>query len=440
MLATLTTSRAWWGKAQWNEVYRPPSIVHRLRNMPGNKWGLATLPPAGRIGDKIYPMMSLYLQLLLFMLLRTVFNTAYRMIYPFLNIFARGLGMELSTLSALVGLRAFLGVGAPLISSLADQRGRKFGMLTGIACFGIGMTVIALFPSPLTFGIALLLGLIGKYLFDPSMQAYLGDRIAYAQRGLALAITEVGWSLAFLIGIPLMSWLIARFGWKAPFPTLLFAAVLMFLTITLLISDHDPHHSPANHPWAYFGHVLHDTPTLAAISIALWASAANELINLIFGVWLEDTFQMQILALGAASAVIGLSELSGEGLVALVTDRIGKPRALQLGLIGNVLASLALPLLGKTQSGALIGLFFFYITFEYVMVSHVPLMTEMRPNARATTMAFNLSGHSVGRAIGAFLSAWIYMRWGFQTITLIAALFNLFALLALKKVQASQRV
>jgi DHA1 family inner membrane transport protein len=149
---------------------------------------------------------------------------------------------------------------------------------------------------------------------------------------------------------------------------------------------------------------------------------------------------MQILALGAASAVIGLSELSGEGLVALVTDRIGKPRALELGLIGNVLASLALPWLGRTPGGALTGLFIFYITFEYVMVSHVPLMTEMRPNARATTMAFNLSGHSIGRALGAFLSAWMYMRWGFQTITLIAALFNLFALLALKQVQASKRV
>jgi predicted MFS family arabinose efflux permease len=384
--------------------------------------------------------MSLYIQLFLFMLLRTVFNTAYRMVYPFLNVFARGLGIELSALSALVGLRAFLGIGAPLVSSLADQRGRKFGMLAGIALFGTGMAAVALFPSPLTFGIALLSGLIGKYLFDPSMQAYLGDRIAYAQRGLALAITEVGWSLAFLLGIPLMSWLIARFGWQAPFPTLFFAAVLMFLTITLLISDHDPHHHPADHPWAYFGHVLRDPPTLAAISIALWASAANELVNLIFGVWLEDTFQMQILALGAASAVIGLSELSGEGLVALVTDRIGKPRALQLGLIGNVLASLALPWLGRTPGGALTGLFLFYITFEYVMVSHVPLMTEMRPNARATTMAFNLSGHSIGRALGAFLSAWMYMRWGFQTITLIAALFNLFALLALKQVQASKRV
>ena len=51
----------------------------------------------------------------------------------------------------------------------------------------------------------------------------------------------------------------------------------------------------------------------------------------IFGVWLEDSFDLQIAALGAASAVIGLSELGGEGLVAAFVDRLGKPRAIGLG-------------------------------------------------------------------------------------------------------------
>lgn len=379
-------------------------------------------------------------KLFFFTLLRTVFNTAYRMIYPFLGIFARGLGIEAETLSVLVGARSFLAIGIPLISSVADQRGRKFGMVVGIALFALGMALFTFFPSLPTFGLALLLGLLGKYLFDPSMQAHIGDRVSYSQRGLALAITEIGWSLAFILGIPAMSWLIAHFGWKAPFPALLIAAAGMLWAVLIFIPDHDPHPRAATHPWAHFAHVLKDVPTLAAISIAIWASAANELVNLIFGVWLEDTFHLKILALGAASAVIGISELSGEGLVALLTDRIGKPRALLLGLAGNLLAALALPFLGRNQGGALIGLFLFYITFEYVMVSHVPLMTEMRPDARATTMAFNLSGHSIGRALGAFLSTWLYTHFGFSTVTLIAALFNLFGILALQGVQRGRKV
>ena len=177
--------------------------------------------------------------------------------------------------------------------------------------------------------------------------------------------------------------------------------------------------------------VLTNVPALAGISIALWASAANELVNLIFGVWLEDSFGLKIAALAGASAVIGISELTGEGLVALTTDRLGKPRALVLGLSGNALAALLLPIVGTTQAGALIGLFLFYITFEYVMVSHIPLMTEVMPGARATVLSFNLAGHSLGRMIGALLATFIYQQFGFLPVSLLAVIFNLFALVAL---------
>jgi predicted MFS family arabinose efflux permease len=177
--------------------------------------------------------------------------------------------------------------------------------------------------------------------------------------------------------------------------------------------------------------VLTSLPALAGVSIGLWASAANELVNLIFGVWLEDSFGLKIAALAGASAVIGISELSGESLVALTTDRLGKPRAVMLGLIGNILAALLLPIVGRTQMGALIGLFLFYITFEYVLVSQIPLMTEVMPGTRATLLSFNVTGQSLGRMIGALLATFIYSHFGFLPVTLIAILFNGFALLAL---------
>jgi predicted MFS family arabinose efflux permease len=63
-----------------------------------------------------------------------------------------------------------------------------------------------------------------------------------------------------------------------------------------------------------------------------------------------------------------------------------------------------LPFIGQTQTGALIGLFLFYITFEYVMVSHIPLMTELVPSARVTMLSMNVTGHAIGRALGAFLA------------------------------------
>jgi len=243
-------------------------------------------------------------------------------------------------------------------------------------------------------------------------------------------VTEGAWSLAFVAGVPLMGWLIARFGWNAPFPLLAGLGLVMFLVIWWVVPRSDPS-APTVASVKNVRAVLTNLPALAGISIALWASAANELVNLIFGVWLEDSFGLKIAALAGASAMIGLSELSGEGLVALTTDRLGKPRALALGLIGNILASLLLPIVGRTEIGALVGLFLFYITFEYVLVSHIPLMTEVMPTARATLLSFNVTGHSLGRMIGALVATFVYERFGFLPVTLIAILFNVFALLAL---------
>jgi predicted MFS family arabinose efflux permease len=369
------------------------------------------------------------------MFLRTILNTAHRMVYPFLSVFARGLGVDISTMSLLMTVRALFGATSPLFAPIADQRGRKFGMSLGIIVFILGVGLVAVHPTFWALAAALILAMIGKYMFDPSMQAYFGDRIPYGQRGTALAITEVAWSTSFIVGIPVMGYLISKFGWSAPFPVFTVLGLVVFAVIWKIVPNEDTHHKLTNDSRAGYRAVFTSIPALAGISIAMCASAGNELVNVIFGVWLEDSFGLKIAALAGASAVIGISELSGEGLVALTTDRLGKPLALTLGLIGNALASLLLPFIRQTQIGALVGLFLFYITFEYIVVSHIPLMTELVPSARATMLSVNVTGHSLGRALGAFLATIIYQQFGFMFVAFTAVLFNVAAFLALRRMQ-----
>ncbi len=379
--------------------------------------------------------MKLKLQIAFFILVRMVMNTSYRMAYPFLGVFARGLGVDVTSLSLVISSRSFVGMFSPLVSSVSDHRGRKFGMIVGLSLFVLAAGLVAVYPTFTTLCVSLILALIGKFLFDPAMQAYLGDRVSYAQRGLALSVTELGWSFAFIMGIPLVGLLISRYGWSAPFPIFALLGMILLIGAWYIIPNEDPHHERSNGLWANFKTVLTHRSFLAALSIAIWANAANEMVNLIFGVWLEDRFALKIAALGAASAVVGISELSGEGLVALFTDKLGKPRALLLGLVASAISALSLPFLGRSEVGALIGLFFFYITFEFVMVSHVPMMTEVLPEARGTVMSFNLTGHSIGRGIGALLATFVYHAFGFTAVTGLACLFYIFGILALFEMQ-----
>jgi DHA1 family inner membrane transport protein len=307
-------------------------------------------------------------------------------------------------------------------------------MLLGVGLVTLGAGLVALRPSVVTFAAALLFGILSKSLFDPAVHAYFGDRTAYEQRGTAVAVIEMAWSMAFIAGVPAMGLLIARFGWQAPFPVLAILGLGMLAVIWRLIPEDGgiKNSAPA---LSNMHAVLNSIPALAGILIALWASAANEVVNLVFGVWLADSFGLQITALAGATAVIGLAELGGEGLVATVTDRIGKPRAVAAGLLANILASASLPWIGRTETGALAGLFLFYISFEFLVVSQLPMMTEVVPAARATAIALNSIGFGIGRSVGALLSTFLYARFGFGVVTITAVLFNGLALLALAEMQ-----
>ncbi|HET9909443.1 MAG TPA: MFS transporter, partial [Anaerolineales bacterium] len=305
-----------------------------------------------------------YLKLASYMLIRLVINTAYRMIYPFLSVFARGLGVEISVISGLVANRAIAGAVEPFLFPFIETRGRKFGMLLGLGLFVLSMGLVAVWPNLTTFGIALVFSLVGKSIFDPSLTSYVADHISYEIRGKAIGILEFAWSLAFIIGVPVAGFMIARASWSAPFRVLAVLGFLAFIYIVFTLTDSE---KPVHHADGIFGNVkqIFTTPTvLIAFSIGLLVTAANEVVNLMFGVWLEDSFKLQIAALAGASAVIGLSELGGEGFVALFVDRIGKVRAAGYGIVANCLAALLLPIIGRTQLGALTGLFLFYITFE----------------------------------------------------------------------------
>ncbi len=351
---------------------------------------------------------SLKLQVLVFILIRTLMNTSVRMVYPFLPAIGRGLGVEIGLLSRAIMLRSASGIFGPFLATIADTRGRKTGMVLGVLVFTSGMALMLFRPSFITFTVMLFISILGMFAFLPAMQAYLGDKVPYERRGLVLALTEFSWSLSFIFGIPVVGFLIIRGGWLAPFPFFTIAGGIAVAGLAWMLPGNKPAGDGGMQMWKNLEKVFTFAPALAGITIGFAISVANEMVNLMFGVWLEGTFGVQIGALAAASVVIGISELTGEGLVGGTTDRIGKRRAVGIGIILNCLVAGLIPILGSSLAGALVGLFCFYLTFEFTIVSAIPLMTEIMPAVRATMMAAFISSTSLGRALGDWIAPALY--------------------------------
>lgn len=361
-------------------------------------------------------------QLLVATLVRLVVNTAHRMIYPFLPEFSRGLGVAPEQIALVLSVRAGLGMTAPLFGLIPARLGNKRAMLIGIGVFCLGMALIGLFASYPLFFAAILLVALSKFIFDPAMQAYLSERTPYTQRGLVIAATELGWSGAYLVGVPLVGLMIGAFSWRAPFLPLMGLGVITGAALWLAFPRTAGRPATASEtPRPRLTSLWRNPTVVGALSTGLLISLSNESLNAVYGRWMEDTFHLSVVALGTTTLAIGLAELAGEGLVMGLADRLGKRRAILLGLFASTLAFLALPVMsGWGLPFALTAFVLVYITFEFTMVATIPMVTELVPEARAQVMSLNMAGQGAGRMLGVALGSWLF-NFGFAWNSLAAA-------------------
>jgi predicted MFS family arabinose efflux permease len=365
---------------------------------------------------------------------RLLLNTSRRFIYPFAPALSRGLGVPLPAITSLIALNQATGLLSPVFGPLGDHWGYRIIMLAGLGMLTVGMTASGILPYYGVLVVAVFLAGLGKSLYDPALQAYVGERVPYHHRGRVIGIIEFSWAGSTLIGIPLVGLLIARWGWQAPFLVLGGLAVLSVVALAIVIpadGRRQPRARPTTGFWEAWRILKRERAALGALGFIFLVGLANDNLFVVYGIWLEEHFALSIVALGTATTVIGVAELTGEGLTATVSDRIGLKRATIIGLILSTLSYALLPLIGHNLPAALLGLFLTFITFEFTIVTSFSLFTEVLPQARGTMMSSLLAATGVGRVIGALIGGPIWLAGGILAVGFASAAFSFLALVCL---------
>lgn len=374
---------------------------------------------------------------------RLVINIGHRIAYPFLPAIARGLGVPLQSAGILITLLLATGLLSPLLGPLSDRLGRRRLVVAGMVIVAAGATLIGTARAgalPVVAAGFIFLGL-GKVTFDPSLRAYLGDRIPYQRRGRALAITELSWAGGLLIGAPAAGWLIARAGWRAPYAAVAGLALAGAIAVRLVL--------PGNHERGGRGAgaitvrqalqvVLQRPPAIAALAVTALIMLAHELLFVVYGTWMETNFGLSLGTLGLATAVVGAGELFGELGAGGLVDRLGKRRAIAIGLALTAASYLIWPLTARSLVPALISLFALLFFFEFTFVATLPLVTELVPQARATMVSLNGTVDHLGRSLGALVALPLWSLaglWGNGLAAGVATLLAMILLLALVRTE-----
>lgn len=362
---------------------------------------------------------------------RFLLNTLLRIVYPFAPAFARGLGVPVATIYFLVSLRNLIGLFSPMFAALPERYGRRVVMSVGMAVFSVAALLVAGVPAVWSLGVALVIGGAVKVIYDPAMQSYLGDAVPYAQRGKALSVTEFGWSGAFLLGAPLTGWLIAHQGWPAPFLWLglaaLPAAVLLFRALP-----------PAAHGrrgaagLGYTWQMLRRYPIIWAAALYMMLTlVAQETLFIVYGDWMESSFNLSLTGLGFATTLIGVAEMGGEATAGWSVDRFGKrPVVILCGLLCAI-TFVIIPFSTGSLTASLVAMFALFFTFEIAVVGAIPLLTEIVPSARGAVMAMSLGAMAAGRTIGSVVGPFVWQRAGLAGNATVAAVMMLLAVVVL---------
>ena len=374
---------------------------------------------------------SLTIQVITATLLKLLLNTGRRFIYPFAPALSRDLAVPLSGITTIIATSQAVSLLGLFSGPLADRIGYRLMMQAGLAMLALGMLICGLLPDYWPLFLGLVIASFGKTVFDPAIQAFIGQTVPFEKRGRVIGLLEMSWAGSTLLGIPAFALIIDRAGFRASFLLLALLGAVGWLSIARIIPSRQAETSAPGQR-AAMGPSLKilftSRPAVGMLAYGFWISLANDSLFVIYGAWFEQAFLASILTLGFSTIAIGSAELLGESLTALLGDRLGLKRATVIGLLLSSTAYFFLPLIGTTLPLAMFALFLIFLCFEFTMVTSFSLCTELLPDRRATMMAGFYATAGIGRMMGVMVGGFLW-QWG--SITAVSWVSSIATLLAL---------
>ena len=377
---------------------------------------------------------SLVCQIIAVMFFRLLLNTGRRFVYPFAPAFSRSLDVPLAAITAILATCQVTSLLGLFSGPLADRFGYRAMMRTGLGMLAAGMLLCGLAQGYWWLFVGLVLASLGKIVFDPAIQAFIGTHVPYERRGRVIGAVEMAWAGSTLLAIPGLGLIIEHLGLTSSFWILALLGGISWLTIGRVIQADSPGPVAAQvraSLFASLSQLLRIRPAAGMLLFGFWISIANDSLFVVYGTWFEQAFLTSIASLGFSTVAIGVAELLGESLTAVFADRLGLKKATILGLWLASLAYLLLPFTDRSLPLALGGLFLVFLASEFTIVTSFSLSTELLPEARATMMAGFYATAGVGRMIGVLLGGWLWQKGGIIAVAWTASGFTVLGLLSL---------
>ncbi len=361
--------------------------------------------------------------------LRFALSTADRMMFPFLPALSRGTGLSLEELGRVLFVRDLTGLAATVFGRRVDVIGTARAVVLGGVALAVGLLLASLGTVGVVVGLVLF-GL-GRLAVNISLNAWIGDEVAYERRGRASGLFELTWSASFLIGVPICGVLIDQLGWRSAFVATS-AATALFVALSAREGFEDKRISTdtpeASRPLQPAGAFVWGRNAVATVGGPILLIASAQFLFFGHGTWLEETYGFTATNIGLV--VIGIAV--GEGLAsyasARLADAMGKRNAVIAGVVLMVVAMLPMLLSSPALWLGLVSMVLTFSGFEFGIVSSVALVAELSENERGRVFGWSVGGRTLARALVALGAGWLDQRYAFSVLVWCALGFGIAAI------------
>jgi MFS transporter, DHA1 family, inner membrane transport protein len=318
------------------------------------------------------------------------------------------LGVTVHTAGLLITFGAvMLCVGSPLTAWLTSSIDRRRLLAVTLTVFALGNAASALAPGYTTLMIIRLIMLAVGALYTPQAAGTAALIVSPEKRGGTIAYVFVGWSLAAAVGLPLITFMTSRYGWRAAYGSF---GLIAALGVVLLVWRLPAGLLGSRVDLRTWTDVARNRAIVVLLAITTLLMSGQFAVFTYMGPLLAKLTHVGPDAVGLAFAIYGVCGFIGIAIASRIVDSWGSYRTSVLcislvltGVIGWALSAGAYPMMAASVAVWGLGFASSNSMQQVRLVSAAPALAS-------ASVSLNTSVLYIGQAIGSAIGGLLYAR------------------------------
>ncbi|KJC53424.1 MFS transporter [Bradyrhizobium sp. LTSP849] len=338
-----------------------------------------------------------------------------------------GLGISIHAAGLLITFGAItLCIGSPLTAWLTSRIERRTLLTTTLAVLAAGNLASAFAPDYTSLLVIRLVMLAVGALYTPQAAGTAALLVSPERRGSTIAYIFLGWSLAAAVGLPLITFIASRYGWRAAYGGIGVLGCVSFLLLLVRLPA-GLRGTPVDlKTWREVGR---SKTILLLLAITMLQMSGQFAVFTFMGPLLKKLTEASPDAIGMVFALYGVSGFLGVAIATRIVDTWGAYRTSLLFTCLVLVGITGWALSAGTIVWMAIAVAIWGLGFASTNSMQQVRLVAAAPPLASATVALNTSVLYIGQAIGSAVGGMLFAGELLHTIGFVAVGFVVLALM-----------